>query len=394
MTETTIRQLHGEEMLDVLYPLTTYAFSPSPPLRDEQEWKERMRQFETSTVFALFEDGKPVASVAAAPMIQQVNGKEFEMGGVWGVATQPSARRKGYCKQLMTTLLETMRAHQQPLTCLYPFRETFYQRLGYITFPQSRKVSLDPATLAPLLKSDLGGEVERMLISEGYDLYRDYLKGHQQRVHGMAYFKHPKRAAADDDKSWLAVARVDGQPVGVMLYSLKGEEVTLFTFQATRFYYHTSQGKYLLLNWIARHVDQAKTAEIWLPSFERPETWLADLDVEVEKNSMTPMGRVLDIAEIGGMETGNGVFSARISDPTCPWNEGVWQFDGRGGSLDVSPAQQADCDLTIQALSALVYGAHEPADFPLRGWGNPSPALQTRMREIFPPKLPYIHEFF
>jgi predicted acetyltransferase len=381
-------------MLDVLYPLTIYAFSPSPPLRDEQEWKERMRQFEASTVFALFEDGNPVAGVAAAPMVQQVRGKEFEMGGVWGVATQPAARRKGYCKQLMTTLLETMRAQQQTLTCLYPFRESFYQRLGYITFPQGQKVSLDPATLAPLLKTDLGGEVERMLISEGYDLYRDYLKGHRQRVHGMAYFKHPKRAAADDDKSWLAVARVDDQPVGVMLYSLKGEEVTLFTFQATRFYYHTSQGKYLLLNWIARHVDQAKTAEIWLPSFERPETWLADLDVEVEKNSMTPMGRVLDIAEIGGMETGNGVFSARISDPTCPWNEGVWQFDGRGGSLDVSPAQQADCDLTIQALSALVYGAHEPADFPLRGWGNPSPALQTRMREIFPPKLPYIHEFF
>jgi predicted acetyltransferase len=381
-------------MVDVLYQLNTYAFYPSPPLKDEEEWKEKVSRFKGITVFGLFEDERPVACVASASMLQRVRDKTFEMGGIWGVATQPSARRKGYCKRLMVKLLKTLHEQNFPLTCLYPFRESFYQRLGYINFPQARRYSLDPASLGPLLKIDLPGEVERMLISEGYQLYRDYLKQYQQRVHGLAYFKLPNRAVVDENKSWLAVARVDGEPVGVMLYSMKGEQVTRFKLQATRFYCHTSEGKYLLLNWIARHVDQAETAEIWLPPFEHPETWLADLDVAVEAFPMTPMGRVLDVAGVGGMETGNGVFSARISDPTCPWNEGIWQFDGRSGSLDVSPAPQADCNLTIQALSALVYGAHEPADFPLRGWGNPSPALQTRMREIFPPKLPYIHEFF
>jgi len=62
--------------------------------------------------------------------------------------------------------------------------------------------------------------------------------------------------------------------------------------------------------------------------------------------------------------------------------------------LTVSPAKTADCQLTIQGLSALVYGVSDPEDFALRGWGDPSPALIDTLRMIFPPRLPYLHEFY
>jgi hypothetical protein len=54
----------------------------------------------------------------------------------------------------------------------------------------------------------------------------------------------------------------------------------------------------------------------------------------------------------------------------------------------------ADCNLTIQALAALVYGTHDPEDFAIRGWGNPSPEVQAVMREMFPPMQPHLHEYF
>jgi hypothetical protein len=47
------------------------------------------------------------------------------------------------------------------------------------------------------------------------------------------------------------------------------------------------------------------------------------------------MGRVVDVARIGGMETGPGGFTARVSDPLCPWNEGVWRFETVDGKLQV-----------------------------------------------------------
>lgn len=49
-----------------------------------------------------------------------------------------------------------------------------------------------------------------------------------------------------------------------MLYRLLGEEVTRFNLVAHGFYYRTAQARYLMLNWIARHVDQAERVEIWL----------------------------------------------------------------------------------------------------------------------------------
>ena len=64
-----------------------------------------------------------------------------------------------------------------------------------------------------------------------------------------------------------------------------------------------SQGKYLLLAWIARHIDQANQVEITLPPFELPETWLADLAITTQSAWRSPMGRVVDVAQIGGIHT-------------------------------------------------------------------------------------------
>lgn len=394
MTAATIRQLEGDEMLEVLYWLSTYSFNPSPPMRDKAEWQEIVKQRKGVRLFAMFEGDDPVASVAETRMTQQVRGKLFGMAGVWGVATHPNSRRKGYCKQLMTRMLEAARRDGRPFSTLYPFRESFYQRLGYVNFQLPRKAIFNPADISPVLNLGLEGEVELMLIGDGYETYREYLQHYQQLTHGMGIFEYPDYGAANQNRSWLAVARVNDEIVGVMLYSLQGEEVTRFKFRAIRYYYHTPQGKYLLLNWIARHVDQANVAEIWLPPYEQPETWFEDLNLKLEQVWIPPMARVVDVSEIEDMRAGEASFTAEISDPLCAWNDGTWQFEGIGGALLVSPAPKADCKLTIQGLSGLVYGTHDPADFAIRGWGDPAPEVQQAMKTVFPPKVAYLHEMF
>ena len=223
-----------------------------------------------------------------------------------------------------------------------------------------------------------------MLIGNGYDTYRAYLLTLRQRTHGMALFDHPDPVSAGRNRFWLALARVDGQVVGVMLYDLKGQDVTEFTLRAFRFYYDTAQGKYLLLQWIARHADQASQVELYLAPSELPETWLADIKVTTASDIRAPMGRVVDVARLGGMHTGPGQFTARVTDPLCPWNDGDWRFETVDGLLQVSTASQAGCDLSVQALAALIYGTHDPGDFAIRGWGNPAPGVQATMRAIFP----------
>jgi predicted acetyltransferase len=395
MTPTSIREITGKEMLEIMYQLNAYAFEPSPPLVDKGESEEALRERQGVTCFALFEDGEPVANVASTQMSQQVRGKVYGMSGIWGVSTHPGARRKGYSRRLLARLLSANRQAGRPLSCLYPFRESFYEMLGYAAFPQPRMAKFNPSVLAPLVKENLGGEVERMLIGDGYEMYRDYLFKLQPRLHGMALFDYGEKARAQKKNQWwLAFAKSAGEMVGVMLYELRGERVTEFKMRAIRFYYETSRGKYLLLQWIARHIDQANQVEIWLPPFEQPGTWLADIRPALEPVFFAPMGRVVDVAGIGGMQVGPGRFCARITDSLCPWNEGVWDFETVDGLLQISPADTPDCDLGVQALAALIYGIHDPGDFAFRGWGTPSPEIQKVLRAMFPPMIPYLHEMF
>ncbi|MBI5932048.1 MAG: GNAT family N-acetyltransferase [Chloroflexi bacterium] len=391
MTNITIRRVEGDEMMEMFYLLLGYAFRASPPLQSRENWLPLQKNSYEATFLVLFEDDKPVVSAAYHPMTQNVRGHIYSTGGVWGVSTLPQARRQGYARQIMSALLNTMREADVAFSLLYPFRESFYERLGYTTFPQPRIAKFNPATLAPLLKYDFPGKVELYTLAEGIAEYRAYLQRRQAHIHGMGLFGQWSEAYLKEmNNRWVALAKVDGQMVGAMLYFI---EKLGGPMPVIRFYYDHSVAKYLLLEWLARHADQVAEVELQLPPYEQPETWLADLHPKLEPFD-PPMGRILNIQQIGGMQVGSGQFSAHIRDPFCNWNEGLYQFESVDGLLKVTPTDRADCELTIQAISALVFGTHTPADFALRGWGNPSPATIATMHQLFPPILPYAHERF
>jgi predicted acetyltransferase len=388
------RAIQGQEMLDVLFALNQYGFHPTPPFQKKEDWEAIVRERKGVTSYAVFEDDKPVAVVAGTAMIQNMRGKLFPASGVWGVATDPSVRRKGYCRQAMASLLAAEYESGKVFSNLYPFRESFYERLGYVSYPLMKIAKFIPSSLSPILRMDLPGKIELQLIGEVFEPYREYLKGMLQSRHGMACFTIGDQAAANRNLFWLAQAKFDGVTEGLMMYRLQGEEISRFNFYVGRFYYRTSRARYLMLNWIARHVDQADRVEIWLTDDEYPELWLADLQVKMESPVRAAMSRVLSVEKIGGMNVGKGSFNAKVVDPLCPWNEGIWRFESEDGNLQVSKASKANCELTIQGLSALIAGTRAPADFPLIGWGANDATIQSVQRTMFPAERPYMHENF
>jgi hypothetical protein len=106
------------------------------------------------------------------------------------------------------------------------------------------------------------------------------------------------------------------------------------------------------------------------------------------------MARIISLDAIDGLQVGPGRFTARIADRWCPWNEGTYTFASEVGLLRVTPSTDAGCDLSSDAISALIYGGYDPDDFPIRGWGCPSPATVGAMRSMFPPALPFLYARF
>lgn len=393
MADVTIREIEGEEMIEASRWLQSYAFSPALPFRDKEEWRERVSRRQGTRYLAAMDGEDAQAILGSTTLVQHVRDALFPMGGVFGVASHPGARRQGYVRRMMARLFRDYRELGRPFSCLYPFRESFYQRLGYVTFPHPRTAVFDPTPLAPLLEMDLGGELELMRINEGYAKYRAFLRRVQQHIHGFALFEEEQPETVKEGKEWLLLARVEGEVVGALVYRLQGDFIP-FTMDVFRFYYTSARGRYLLLSWLARHIDHAGQIELCLPALDMPKTWWPDLKPEIKLPFLAPQGRVIDVAGIGGMVTGPGAFAVRISDRFCPWNEGVWTFETIDGRLEVEQGGQPEAEITIHGLAALVYGTNYPAEFPFRGWGDPGPDLQETMQTMFPREIPHLHETY
>lgn len=394
MPDIAIRPLEGDELVQVMHWLDNYAFHASPPLPDRAEWEASFWEMKGPFYFALYEDGVAVATAAGLPLTQNVRGAIIPVGGVLGVTTHPAARRHGYSRRVLAHLLAAFRDAGRPLSCLYPFRESFYEKLGYAGFPRVVAARLSTAALAPLAGRRLEGRVDLKSFADGHADYLDYLHRAQLHRHGLALFEQEQTELPRRNRSWLAFARLDGRVAGLMQYQLKGDKITEYTLRAVRFVCDSSPARYLLLQWIAHHAGQARQAELWLPPGEEPSTWLPDLDEAREHSFFNAMGRVVDVAGLAGLPVGPASFAAHVTDPLCPWNEGPWQFEALDGRLAVRRSASAPCRLGIQGLSALVYGTNDPGDFAWRGWGDPQPPVQAAMRALFPRQQPYLCEYF
>jgi predicted acetyltransferase len=236
-------------------------------------------------------------------------------------------------------------------------------------------------------------------MQEGFDEWRAFLERYQLQNHGFV-LKHITyaRQLQDQNDSWVALARQDGEIVGAMTFKISGYGEKLI---ADTFYTVNSTGRYQLLDLIGRHTDQVKEAIIELRPDDYPELWFRDLGARVSCGVDSgyawpaPMGRVVDVAALQGIASGTGNITLDIEDSMCPWNDGRFTFQSEGGRLEVTRggAEAVGC-LTIQGLSALIFCGHDPADFSFRGWGDPGPEAQATLRALFPPAVPDVHEKF
>lgn len=378
------------------FTVNHYAFGATPSEPSVDERRKWLRYTAKTTPVAAFVDGKPVATATFPAMTQNVRGKVLPMTGVGGVASLPEGRRQGYVRQVMTFGFGLMHQGGIPVSALYPFRESFYERLGYAGFPTPRYATLKPADLGPLVRMAKPGVVEQVPMSDGFEAWRSFLERLQPAIHGLSLQDVSRSVRLkDDNAAWVAIVREAETITGAMTFRITGYTREL---RADSFYATTSAARYQLLDWIGRHVDQVKTAHIKLGPQEFPELWFRDLAAQsstVDDHAWpAPMARVISVAGLGGVAAGDARLSLTLTDEFCPWNEGVWTLSGDGGRLAVAPGGDPVCTLTIQGLSALVYCGHDPADFVYRGWGDPDASAQKALRALFPLAFPVLHEQF
>lgn len=392
-----IRQIDASEWGERVVPVWAYAFTPSPSA-DVREGMAGNQQYYADDITVVAEvDGVAVASASAVPMRQNVRGVVYPMAGIAGVATLPQARRRGYASALVTEVLGMMRDAGYPVSALYPFRPSFYERHGFVGLPQTKSAAFPLSSVAWLRSASLAGDVRWGPIEEQYAAYRGLIERLLADRHGFAVLPDPRmeRLRVADDR-WLATAWAGDTVLGAVTYQISGYGGDLAAGDLLAV---SPLGRALLLQFFGTHAGQVEKVSVTVPPGESPELWGTDFAVEISSNvafpsSLAPMGRVLSVEGLAGMPVGAAQVAVEVVDD--PFIAGHYELDGSSGVLDARRASGLvpDATLTVAGLSGLVYGVLDPDELPARGFGQVSGQAAQRLRTLFPRALPYLHAHF
>ncbi len=86
-----------------------------------------------ASLFAAFADDRPVAALQIHPLKQWIGGAALPMAGIATVTVSPAHRQKGLGATLMQQALHAAAERGDVASALYPFRVSFYRKLGYGT---------------------------------------------------------------------------------------------------------------------------------------------------------------------------------------------------------------------------------------------------------------------
>jgi predicted N-acetyltransferase YhbS len=392
-----IRQIDASEWGERTVPVLAYAFAPSPSAEVRERMAGNQPYYADDVTVVAEDDGATVASASAVPMRQNVRGTVFRMAGIAGVATLPQARRRGYASALVTELLGIMRDGGHPVSTLYPFRPSFYERHGFVGLPQAKTVVFPISSVAWLRSVSLAGDVRWGAIEEQYNAYRGLIERLLAAQHGFAVLPGSRmerfRVAKD---RWLATAWAGDAMVGAVSYQISGFGGDL---EAGDLLAASPLGRALLLQFFGTHAGQVAKVSAVVPPGETPELWGTDFVADISSNvafptSLAPMGRVLSVEGLAGMPVGPARVAVEVIDD--PFIAGHYELDGSSGVLDARRATGLvpDATLTVPGLSGLVYGVLDPDELPVRGFGQVHGQAADRLRTLFPRALPYLHAHF
>jgi predicted acetyltransferase len=118
--------------------------------------------------------GRIAAACQLHPLHQWIAGESVPMTGIGTVSISPAHRRQGRAAELMTAALRAGRERGDIASALFPFRVSFYQRLGYGLAGEALQYQVAPASLpdhverqrVELLDTDEGSDAAHALYGE------------------------------------------------------------------------------------------------------------------------------------------------------------------------------------------------------------------------------------
>lgn len=378
----TFRYLHADE-LSAVARLITHSFPHH--IRTAEWWVDQLRDTlfggGPEILWVGEENGRIVAACQLHRLRQWIGGAALPVMGLATVTIAPTHRRRGVAAELVATGLSAARARNEVASALYPFRASFYGKLGYGVAGEAVQYRVPPESFP--------AGVERMRVemaetpaarAELRDLYRRWAATQTgQMVRSERVWDYlisaPDRAVAlyRDDSGVatgyaLVAYRTDLTPAERFL---EVEEAAWLDREARRG----------LLSWLGSLGDQWHQIVVRALPGQRLEDSIQDPRLPYGSApawglwfpSATllrgPMFRLLDLPAAWRLRTVSPdialTLALDVQDAQLAGNAGTWQIRLDGGRVEVKRGEDAGLDvglrLGIDTLSRLFIGALTPS---------------------------------
>lgn len=205
---------------------------------DEAARSRFLDLFEIDRTVAVFDEGDIVGTGGALSFELTVPcGRAVPMGGTTIITVQPSRRRRGVLREIMSYHLEDVASHNEPLAGLWASESSIYERFGYGVATRQHLLRLQTGDVA-MHTPEPPGRVSLMEAEEALTSLRSVYESVRLRVPGMlsrseSWWSH--RIARDgerDAEGWsakrYAIYRDGGSSLGYAIYHQKLEWGDLF----------------------------------------------------------------------------------------------------------------------------------------------------------------------
>jgi predicted acetyltransferase len=346
-------------------------------------WEERLRQPPygggADIVLVAEVDGDPAAALQLHPLRTRVAGREHRVAGVGSVAVSPLHRRRGLAARLVAEGLRRSRERGDSLSALYPFRISFYRRLGFGAAGTAEQYRLPPAAFP----YDPAGPRVQRVVEDADRAELDALYGRWMRNQTGQVVRTPavwEQVLGQPDRVAVLYRAPDGEPRAYCVAQYRADAPAPERHLEVEEQVWTSpEGQRAIYGWLATLGDQwreilyrahpdehlaLRLADPRLPSGSAP-GWGLWAPFATLLNG--PMYRILDLpAAWGGRPAaGEGIVMAlEVRDEQLPENAGAWRVRlGPDGSEAERGGGAADIRLTldVSVLSSLFVSGCSPS---------------------------------
>ena len=356
-------------------------------------------------------EGQVVASLVLYPLQAYVRGHRIPVTGVGSVAVSPEHRRRGVGEAGMRAALRELRQRGSHLSMLYPFRNSYYRKLGYGTIEYVHQLAVAAANL-PL--SDEARRVRRMMLPDRLAIEALYERTAQQGHFALA--RPPEwwtRRLWTYPGDWVVYeGKRRGQIEGYLYYEVETSRgpfrlaITLNEFVAA-----TPEAHQGLLGHLATLRDQveeihhaAAADNVWVSLLRSAQNLRPGAEIGAFNDTggiaTGAMLRVVDVK--GALELlpvgphGRGELVVEVEDPVLAQNTRAYLIAAREGRLRVGPEPRRrlpHLGLAVDVLAQIAAGTLSPVRAAEAGMARSTHGAAEIVNGWFATRPAYLYPF-